>query len=68
MNFYFKNQLKKKPKRVIILGSSGIISRNLQKILKNNNINILTIGRSKINFKSNGAGKILASKFGHECT
>ncbi len=47
----FKNNKKKKPKRVIIFGSSGIISKNLQNALKANHINFKIIGSKKINLK-----------------
>lgn len=62
MNFQFSNFNKKKPKRVIILGTSGIISRNLQKELNKESINFLPIGRSNLNLKKKNASKILGKK------
>ena len=53
MNFKFTNRSKKKISRVIILGSSGIISTNLQRLLKSKDINTLAIGSAKINLKKN---------------
>lgn len=53
MNFKFTYSIKKKINRVIILGSSGIISTNLQRLLKSKNIDTLVIGSSKINLKKN---------------
>jgi len=53
MNFRFTNSSKERINRVIILGSSGIISTNLQRLLKSKNINTLTIGSSKLNLKKN---------------
>ena len=47
---------------MVILGTSGIISSNLQKALKKSKINILLLGRSKLNLKKENAGKVLASK------
>ena len=37
-----------KPKRVVILGSGGFISSNLEKILKSKNISYLAIKRKDI--------------------
>ena len=62
MSFKFHNYNKKKPKRVIILGTSGIISSNLQKELKKKYINILPIGRSKLNLKNEKMSKFLSNK------
>tara|TARA_B100000401_G_scaffold427719_1_gene359571 strand:+ start:236 stop:1129 length:894 start_codon:yes stop_codon:yes gene_type:complete len=60
-NNIFKFSLKKKtkPKRIVILGSSGIISKNLQKKLNELSIKFITIGRSKIDFKKKKSIKIL---------
>jgi len=46
--FNFLNK-EKKIKRVLILGSSGIISKNFQMILKKEKIPFLAVGRKKIN-------------------
>ena len=46
----------------MILGSGGIISSNLQKILKHKRINITTIGRSKLDLKKKNASKKLKKK------
>ena len=46
----------------MILGSGGIISSNLQKILKQRRINITTIGRSKLDLKKKNASKKLKKK------
>ena len=62
MNFKFSNFKKSKPKRVVILGSSGIISINLQEEMKKRFINTLTIGRSTINLKNHNARKLLTRK------
>ena len=62
MNFKFSNFKKSKPKRVVILGSSGIISINLQEEMKKRSINTLTIGRSTINLKNHNARKLLNRK------
>ena len=62
MNFKFSNFKKSKPKRVVILGSSGIISINLQEEMKKRSVNTLTIGRSTINLKSHNASKLLTRK------
>ena len=62
MSFKFYHHSKTKPKRVVILGTSGIISSNLQKALKKSKINVLLLGRSKLNLKKENAGKVLASK------
>jgi len=62
LSFKFYHHSKTKPKRVVILGTSGIISSNLQKALKKSKINILLLGRSKLNLKKENAGKVLASK------
>ena len=62
MNFKFSNFKKSKPKRVVILGSSGIISINLQEEMKKRFINTLTIGRSTINLKNHNARKLLNRK------
>jgi len=62
VNFKFSNFKKSKPKRVVILGSSGIISINLQEEMKKRSINTLTIGRSTINLKNHNARKLLTRK------
>ena len=62
MSFKFYNYNKKFLNRVVILGSGGIISSNLQKILKQRGINITTIGRSKLDLKKKNASKKLKKK------
>ncbi|MBA1339400.1 MAG: Nucleoside-diphosphate-sugar epimerase [Pelagibacterales bacterium] len=49
--FDFLNKKNKKPKRVVILGSSGIIVKNLSSLLKKKQINFITLGSKKINLK-----------------
>ena len=66
MSFKFNNRSEKKPKRVVILGTSGIISSNLQKVLKKKNINILLVGRSKLDLKNENASEVLATKIKKE--
>ena len=51
----FKNKKLTKPKRVLILGSSGIISHNLQEILSNNSYKFKVVGSSKINLKKSNS-------------
>ena len=62
MSFSFLKKGKIKPKRIIIFGSSGIISKNLQKALKQKLIKVITIGRSKIDLKNKNASQILKRK------
>ena len=66
MSFKFINRSEKKPKRVVILGTSGIIASNLQKALKDKNINILPVGRSKLDLKNENASEVLATKIKKE--
>ena len=40
-----------KKKRIVIIGSSGIISINLQKKLKINNFNFIVFGRKNLDLK-----------------
>ncbi len=49
-------------KRVIVIGSTGIISTNLQKKLKEKNFKFITIGRKDINLKNNTSFKVLNKK------
>ena len=49
--FKFQNKNLIKPKRVIVLGTSGIISVNLQKKLKKHNVKFIKIGKKNIYFK-----------------
>jgi UDP-glucose 4-epimerase len=49
-------------KRIIIIGSSGIISLNLQKKLKEKKLSFLTFGRKKINLKKKNSYKTLKKK------
>ena len=51
----FKNKRSSKPKRILILGSSGIISQNLQEILHQNSYKFKVVGSSKINLKKKNA-------------
>ena len=51
-----------KKKRIVIIGSSGIISTNLQKKLRLNNLNFLVFGRKKIDLKKKDSYKILKKK------
>ncbi len=51
MKFKFLNKKKKKPENIIILGSSGIISKNLQKRFRKNKIKFQSIGRSKLDLR-----------------
>ena len=60
--FKFLKSRNTNPKRVVILGSSGIVSTNLQKILREKKIKTLTIGSSKLDLKKDKASKILKSK------
>ena len=59
MNFKLYNYNKKSLNRVVILGSGGIISSSLQKMLKERRINIMSIGRSKLDLKKENASKKL---------
>ena len=60
MNFKFLNKKNKKPSRVVLLGSSGIIAKNLQIKLKKMKINFKIIGSKNIDLKKNYASnKIL---------
>jgi len=49
-------------KRIVIIGSSGIISQNLQKKLKEKKLKFVTFGRKDINLKTNKSPKILNKK------
>lgn len=51
LKFKFLNNSSKNPKRIIILGTTGIISRNLQKKLKINKISFLKIGKKNIDLR-----------------
>ena len=62
MTFKFLNRNKKFPKRVVILGSTGIISTNLQRILKKKNIKFMSVGRSNFDLKSKKTIKKLRKK------
>lgn len=55
----FKNNKKKKPKRVLLLGSSGIICKNLIEILKKFKINFKCISSKNINLKDRNSFKKL---------
>ena len=62
MNFKLYNYNKKSLNRVVILGSGGIISSSLQKMLKERRINIMSIGRSKLDLKKENASEKLRKK------
>ena len=49
-------------KRIVIIGSSGIISQNLQKKLKEKKLKFVIFGRKDINLKTNKSPKILNKK------
>jgi UDP-glucose 4-epimerase len=55
----FKLHSRYKPKRIILLGTSGIISENLQREFIKKNISFLKIGRKKNNFKNKSSVKLL---------
>mgnify|MGYP006092063769 CR=1 FL=1 len=46
-------------KRIVIIGSSGIISQNLQKKLKEKKLKFVTFGRKDINLKMNKSYEVL---------
>ena len=58
----FLNKKIKKPQRILIIGSSGIISENLQEYLQKNSIHFKVIGSSEINLKKKNAHKSLNKK------
>ena len=47
---------------MVILGSSGIISGNLQKLLKEKNINVFIIGKAKFDLRNKNTAQALSSK------
>ena len=49
-------------KRIVIIGSTGIISINLQKKLKEKNLKFVTMGRKEINLKNNTSYRALNKK------
>ena len=49
-------------KRIVIIGSSGIISQNLQKKLKEKKLKFVTFGRKDINLKTNKSHDVLKKK------
>ena len=49
-------------KKIIILGSSGIISKNLQKKLKKNKVKFTVYGKEKINLVKKKSINILRNK------
>lgn len=49
-------------KRIVIIGSSGIISQNLQKKLKEKKLNFLTLGRKDFDLKKNKSYVLLNKK------
>ena len=62
MTFNFLNNFIKKPKRVVILGTSGVISINLQKKLRKDEINFVKIGKKNIDFKKKKSIQFLKKK------
>jgi len=62
MNFKFYNQNKKFLSRVVILGSRGIVSQSLKKILKEKKIKNISIGSSQVNLKDDDANIKLSKK------
>ena len=62
MNFKFQNKNLIKPKRVIVLGTSGIISVNLQKKLKKHNVKFIKIGKKNIDFKKKKSIQFMRKK------
>ncbi len=62
MKFKFKNKSLEKPSRIVLLGTSGIISKNLQENLKKNKIKFVKFGRKNLNLKSKLSVKILKKK------
>ena len=49
-------------KRIVIIGSSGIISQNLQKKLKEKKLNFLSFGRKDFDLKKNKSYEVLNKK------
>ena len=62
MLFKFINKETTGPKRVVILGNSGIIASNLFIALKKLNIKVISFGRSKLDLKKENATNILVKK------
>ena len=62
LSFKFYKKKNKKPKRVLILGSSGIVAKNLLSSLKKNKIKVQAIGKKKINLKKESSVKMLSKK------
>ncbi len=62
MKFKFKNKSLEKPSRIVLLGTSGIISKNLQENLKKNKIKFVKFGRKNLNLKSKLSVQILKKK------
>ena len=48
--------------RIVILGSSGIISKNLQLKLKEKEISFIVLGKKKINLKNKNSYMFLRKK------
>tara|TARA_B100000029_G_scaffold232220_2_gene229620 strand:- start:1297 stop:2190 length:894 start_codon:yes stop_codon:yes gene_type:complete len=59
LNFKFLNNKILKPKRVVIFGSSGIISKNLQIRLQKDKINFIVFGKAEINLKKKKSEKMI---------
>lgn len=51
MRFEFQNRYSQKPNRVVLLGTSGIISKNLQKKLTKSKTKFIKIGRSQTDLR-----------------
>ena len=62
MKFKFETKFFQKPSRVVLLGTSGIISKNLQLKLKKNKVKFIKFGRKNLNLKSKFSIKILKKK------
>ena len=61
--FKFKNKKNIIPKRVVVFGSSGIISKNLINALKKNKMKYKIIGRKNIDLLNDKRAHIKISKF-----
>ena len=59
MRFEFQNRYSQKPNRVVLLGTSGIISKNLQKKLTKSKTKFIKIGRSQTDLRKKKSKKYL---------
>ena len=62
MSFQFLKEKKIKKKRIVLLGKSGIISKNLQNQLKKKKLKFAVYGRSSIDLSKKKNSKILKKK------